>query len=168
MLVSRSSPAPSAPSPPAQRGRRDRRRVQRHLVGPRAQERADVLERPDTAAHGQWHVDALGGPAHHLQHDRAALVGGRDVEEHELVRPLLIIGLGSLPGIARPPPPPLKCPKRTPLPTRPALTSRQGISRLQSMARAHPPTSARARRRSTAPLEAARPTRPPPTPTLAA
>src|SRR5205809_590309 len=52
-----------------QAGPLERGGIERDLVGARPQEHADVLDAPDAAADGERHVDALGGPANHVEHD---------------------------------------------------------------------------------------------------
>ena len=79
----------------------ERRRVQRDLVGARAEQEPDVVDRADPAADGQRHVDALRRPAHDVEHDRAVFVGRRDVEEDELVGALRVVCEGRLDGVTR-------------------------------------------------------------------
>src|SRR5438046_1188587 len=76
-------------------------RVEGDLVRARAQQRPDVLDAPHAAAHGERHVDALGRPADHIEHDLPLLVGGGDVEEDQLVGALRVVGARGLHGIAR-------------------------------------------------------------------
>src|SRR3972149_4884575 len=122
MLVSRISPAPhssiradqstasisvgvrppwvtTSPSP----GRRvgPRGRVDRHLVGSRGKQVADVVERPDAAADRQWHEHLFGGAAHHVDEDVALLVGCGDVEKGDLVGLLLVVPAGDFHRVAR-------------------------------------------------------------------
>ena len=75
-------------------------RVDRHLVAAGLQQRADVLDRADAAADGQRHEDLLGRAADHVEHDVAPFVAGRDVEEHQLVGPFLLVARGHLDRIA--------------------------------------------------------------------
>src|SRR5262245_43710829 len=63
----------------------DRRGVDRHLVGARSQELADVLDRAHSAANGERHEASLGGAPHHVENDVAVLMAGGDVEEREFV-----------------------------------------------------------------------------------
>ena len=56
--------------------------------------------RADAAADGQGHEHHLGGPAHHVEDDVAALVAGGDVEEDQLVGPFLLVAGGHLDRIA--------------------------------------------------------------------
>src|SRR5438128_220808 len=74
--------------------------VQRDLVGTRAQEGPDIGDAAHATADREGHVDAFGGAAHHLEHHPAVLVGGGDVEEDELVRPLGIVRARRRHGIA--------------------------------------------------------------------
>src|SRR2546425_4966168 len=80
-------------------GSRERRRVERDLVGPGPEKRADVLDAPDAPAHRERHVDPFGRPGHDVEHDLPVLVGGRDVEEDQFVGALGVVGLGGRHGI---------------------------------------------------------------------
>src|SRR2546425_74826 len=84
-----------------QLGALEGRGIDRDLVGAGAEQGPDVLDAPHAAPHGEGHVDALGRPAHHVEHDLPLLVGGGDVEEDELVGALDVIGARGLHGIAR-------------------------------------------------------------------
>ena len=75
-------------------------RVDRHLVAAGQQQLADVLERANAAAHGERHEHLLGRAADHVEHDVAPFVAGRDVEEHQLVGPFLLVPRGHLDRIA--------------------------------------------------------------------
>ena len=75
-------------------------RVDRHLVAAGLQQLADVVERADAAADGERHEHLLGRAADHVEHDVAALVAGGDVEEHQLVGPLLLVPRGHLDRVA--------------------------------------------------------------------
>ena len=81
----------------------DRGRVDRHLVGPRLQERPDVVQVADPAANGQRHEADLGRPANHVPEDLPLFVAGRDVQKDQLVGTLGIIPRGHLDGVARVP-----------------------------------------------------------------
>ena len=59
--------------------------VQRHLVGPGAEQRAGVLEPGDAAADGERDLQLLGGAFDQLEQRPAALERRGDVEEDELV-----------------------------------------------------------------------------------
>src|SRR6266700_6168284 len=63
----------------------DRGAVDRDLVGPRAQQRPDVVDGAHPAADRQRHEAGLSGPSYHVQHDAAIFVGGGNVEEAEFV-----------------------------------------------------------------------------------
>ena len=124
-------PKRSAASPISS-GSRQRRRVERDLVGPGAQQLPHVVHRAHAAAHGERHVDIRRRVRRDdVQHDLALLVGGGDVEEDQLVGALRRRRPGPpadrIAGVAQ-------STKRTPLTTRPSLTSRQGITRLASTA----------------------------------
>ena len=84
-----------------QLGAADRGGVDRDLVGAGAQQRVDVLGRPDPAADGERDEDLLGGPGDDLERGGAALVAGGDVEEGQLVGALGVVGLRQLDGVAR-------------------------------------------------------------------
>ena len=71
-----------------------RGRVDRNLVAAGVQQLADVVERADAAADGERHEDLLGRAADHVEHDVAPFVAGRDVEEHQLVGPFLLVAGG--------------------------------------------------------------------------
>ena len=71
------------------------------LSQPGQQQLPDVVERADAAAHGERHEHLLGRPPHHVEHDVAPFVAGRDVEEHQLVGPFLFVPRGHLDRIAR-------------------------------------------------------------------
>ena len=77
------------------------RRVDRDLVGPRVQERPDVVQAADPAADRQRHEADLGRPPDHVPEDLPPLVAGGDVEEDQLVGPFRIIPRGDLDRIAR-------------------------------------------------------------------
>ena len=61
---------------------------------------ADVLDGADAAADGEGDVDFLGDAADDIEHDGAAVRGGGDVVEDELVRALFIVEAGEFDGIA--------------------------------------------------------------------
>jgi hypothetical protein len=74
--------------------------VDRHLVGTRKQELADVGYRAHAAADGERHEALLGRARDHVE-DRLAIVGGGgDVEEAELVGAGRVISLRRLDRIA--------------------------------------------------------------------
>ena len=62
-------------------GSRHRGGVDRYLVGAGEEQFADVLDRADAAADGQWHKALLGGAADHVVKRVAPLMAGGDVEE---------------------------------------------------------------------------------------
>src|SRR5579885_3409115 len=66
-------------------GPRDRCRVDRRLVGARQQQAANILDLAHASADGEGHEALLGGAPHDVIERGAVLVGGRDVEEAELV-----------------------------------------------------------------------------------
>ena len=55
---------------------------------------------PEPAAHRERQVDRLRRAAHDVEHRRASLVGRGDVQEHELVRALPVVGDRRLDGVA--------------------------------------------------------------------
>src|SRR6185369_17143714 len=63
-----------------------RRGVDADLVGAGPQQHVDVVNGTHTAAHGQRDEHRLGGAPDHVQHRRAPVRGGGDVEERDLVR----------------------------------------------------------------------------------
>jgi hypothetical protein len=79
---------------------RDRRGVDRHLVGPRGQQPADVLDRPHTAADGERHETGLGRAPHDVEDDVAVLVARGDVQERKFVGAGGVIGDRRLDRIA--------------------------------------------------------------------
>ena len=100
--------------------------VDRHLVGAGPEQGVDVIDRADAAADGQRDEDGLGGSPDDVERGLAALGGGRDVEEGQLV--------GALGVVDRQPsstgsPASRRSTKLTPLTTRPPCTSRQGMTR---------------------------------------
>ena len=82
----------------------DRGGVDRHLVGARGQQLADVLDRAHAAADGERHEAGLRGAPHHVEDDVAVLVAGGDVEEGELVGAGRVVGdrrLDRIAGVAQ-------------------------------------------------------------------
>ena len=61
------------------------RGVEAHLVGTGAQQLGDALHAADAAAHRERDRHRLGGAAHQIHQRGAALVGGGDIEEHQLI-----------------------------------------------------------------------------------
>ena len=76
-------------------------RVDRDLVGPRLQERPDVVQVADPAADGQRHEADLRRAADHVPDDLAPLVAGGDVQEDQLVGPFRVVPRGDLDRVAR-------------------------------------------------------------------
>ena len=62
--------------------------------------RRGVLQGADAAADGERHEDLLRDAADHVEHDVAAFVAGADVEEDQLVGPLLLVAARDLDRIA--------------------------------------------------------------------
>src|SRR2546427_6896498 len=63
-------------------------------------QRANVLDAPDAAAHGERHIDPLSRLSHDAEHDLPVLVRRRDVEEDQLVGALRVVGFGGSHRIA--------------------------------------------------------------------
>ena len=78
----------------------DSRGVDRNLVASGEQEVADIVKDLDASTHGERHEDLLRRAAHDIEDDAALLMRGRDVEERELVRALLVVDLRYLDGVA--------------------------------------------------------------------
>src|SRR5690606_36978766 len=74
--------------------------VDADLVGAGAEDARDVVHAADAAADGERNEQALGGAQHDVQQGGAALDGGGDVEEHDLVRALGFVAHGELDGVA--------------------------------------------------------------------
>ena len=77
------------------------RGVDRDLVGARQQQSADILDSAYPAAHRERHEADLGGAGDDVVDGVALLVGGGDIQEAELIRPLLVVNPGLLHRIAR-------------------------------------------------------------------
>ena len=75
--------------------------VYRHLLGPAPQHGVHVVGVAQPAAHGEWNEDLRGHALDKIAHDVAALRGGRDVVEDQLVGAFPVIARGQLDGIAR-------------------------------------------------------------------
>src|SRR3546814_653433 len=78
--------------------------VHRDLVRPSTEQAVHVLDRGDSPADRQRDEDLLCGAGDDLHRRGAALVGGRDVQEGQLVRAFGVIGAGQLdrvPGVAQ-------------------------------------------------------------------
>jgi hypothetical protein len=74
----------------------DGRGVDRHLVGARAEQSVHVRDRRHSPADGEGDEDLLGRAGDDLHRRRPALVGGRDVEEGQLVGALGVVDPGQL------------------------------------------------------------------------
>ena len=83
-----------------QLGPGDRRRVDPHLVGARAQQPVDVLHRAHAPADRERDEDLLGRAAHHVVRRVAVATAGRDVQERQLVGALGVIARGELHRVA--------------------------------------------------------------------
>ena len=59
-----------------------------------------VLHGLDAATDGEGHEALVGGAFDHLHHRAASVRGGGDVEEHHLVRALLVVAQGEFHGVA--------------------------------------------------------------------
>src|SRR3984957_10207240 len=87
-----------------QLGAGDGRGVQRHLVRAGPQQPVHVVDAAHAAADRERDEDLLGGPADHVVHGVPAVAGRGDVEEHQLVGAVPVVGRGQLdrvPGIAQ-------------------------------------------------------------------
>ena len=76
------------------------RAVHADLVGAGAKQPRDVVGLPDAAADGERDEHLLRGASDHVLGRRAALDGGRDVEEHELVGAFGVVARGELDRVA--------------------------------------------------------------------
>src|SRR5262249_23833761 len=65
--------------------------VDRYLIRAGLQNRANVFDRADTAAHGKRDEDAVGHAADHIGHDLAPVGRGRDVQKDQLVGALAVV-----------------------------------------------------------------------------
>ena len=70
------------------------------LSAPGAEQPVDVLDRGDSPADGERDEHLLGAPRDDLHGRGAALVGGGDVEEGQLVGALGVVGAGELDRVA--------------------------------------------------------------------
>src|ERR1039458_2263501 len=77
-----------------------RHSIDRHLVGARRQQRADVLDRAHAAADRERHEAGVRRAPHHVEDDAAVLLAASDVEEAKLVGTGRVIGNGSFHRIA--------------------------------------------------------------------
>ena len=78
----------------------DRGGVDRHLVATGEEQVSDIIDRPYPSADRKRHEHLFRGAADDVEDDAAFLVGRRDVEERELVRPLLVVKPGDLDRVA--------------------------------------------------------------------
>ena len=76
-------------------------RVERCLVGTGLEHAAHVLDRADAAADRERDEDLRGAVARDIDHRAAVVARGRDIEEDELIRSLLVVTGSELDGIAR-------------------------------------------------------------------
>ena len=74
--------------------------VKRDLVGPGLEHGLDVSQGAQAAPDRERHEALLGGRRHDVAHDPAAVARGRDVEKHQFVGPLGVIGPGAFDRIA--------------------------------------------------------------------
>jgi hypothetical protein len=79
----------------------DCRGIERDLIGPGLEEGADIIQRPDAAPDRERHESLIGRAGHHVDHDRPPFVGCRDIQEDQLVRPLLVVERRHLNRVAR-------------------------------------------------------------------
>src|SRR5262249_13929972 len=59
--------------------------VQGNFVGTAAQNFLNVIDIAQSAADGEWNIDAVSNPANHLGHDVPAVGRSRDVEKDQLI-----------------------------------------------------------------------------------
>ncbi len=78
----------------------DRRGVDRHLVGTGGQQPTDLLQGVDPASDGKRDEQHLGHGSGELDAGETILDRGGDVQEDQLIRPLLFIAAGRLNRIA--------------------------------------------------------------------
>ena len=69
----------------------DRLRIDRNLVGSRAERIAEILHRTDAASDAQRHEHLLRSALYHVEHNAPALVGSRYIVEYKLVRALTVV-----------------------------------------------------------------------------
>ena len=77
--------------------------INAHLIGPRIQHTADILDLADTAAHGQRDEHLSGDLFHHMHHGFPIVGAGGNIQKSQLVRALFVIAarnLHRIPGIA--------------------------------------------------------------------
>jgi hypothetical protein len=74
--------------------------VDRDLVGAGGEQAADVGFAADAAADGQRGEDLVGDAVDDIEEGLAALDGGGDVEQADLVGALAVVGAGGLDGVA--------------------------------------------------------------------
>ena len=79
----------------------ERRRVDRDAVGAGAKHRAEVFDRAHAAADGQRDEERFGGAADGLERRLPAVIGGGDVEDHQLIGAFRFVAFRALDGIAR-------------------------------------------------------------------
>jgi hypothetical protein len=79
---------------------RHRRGVHRDLVGAGIEHRLGILHRAHAAADRERDEHVVGAAAGELRHGLALLMRGGDVEEDDLVRPLLLVAHGQLDRVA--------------------------------------------------------------------
>ena len=71
-----------------------------HFIRPGPQHRLEVVDAADAAADRQRDKNLFGGFADDVRHRPPVLVGGGNVEEDDLVRPLAVVFLGTLHRVA--------------------------------------------------------------------
>src|SRR5581483_10444773 len=74
--------------------------VDTYFFRPCLDEPRRVVERSNSAAHGERHEYLLGNPANHIEHDFPTLMARADVQEDKLVGALLFIAARHLYGVA--------------------------------------------------------------------
>src|SRR6266581_3483046 len=102
--------------------------IERGLIGAGSQRSPDILNAAYTATNGDGNKYLFRGPAHNIKHRGTIFKRSRDIEKNNLIRPFAIVNAASSTGS----PASRRLTKLTPLTTRPAATSRQGMMRLAS------------------------------------
>ena len=84
-----------------QSGIGERRGIHRDFVGAGIEDSCGILQRSNAAAHGERNKQLPGGPADDVEQSGAVLVGGGNIQQHNLVRSAAGVAQRQLGGIAR-------------------------------------------------------------------